>query len=1691
MSDEFSQIEMAILRSAGVDPVSTSYSAFTEDAIRIFTQSYQAIFRVRLKTLPEGQDTQAEAHNAAVLVNALRANLLIRYPELRVVSVNALLNRDSRVLSVIMAALFQEGQRLWLEKLKKAHLNSPPKNENQEEPKDNLEDGEYVDDFYEDDEDTLPENEMDQSPITEVMEGDGAGNDLIRGSMLDERRPRRRRRRKFKVPTRPPPRARNFIAENSKLLNMIPRRTVEPSKSRPGSASNYRMGERQSDPAERKETPLKKSPRPMFNERGEEIVFTYDMRSGRRLALTRAQLDDMHRKRLLEKNGDVRNMSDLERRAVENKAKGSSQRTEPSYTRPSWPGYSTERSVKQWHERMRQHTSKEPKVSPVRRPHVLSKKQTNYEATMYPAYEEMEPLDLILSVEHCSNCEQHSISLRHSEAEYVNNADAMLRYLKEAMLSLCLSLRLGVSRFSAIAVATPRSDSAGSRIGAFEIQAAFKSRSNGLTVELLHSKLATMRWPSKSVMAKRLQAFLAPFELGIFPMTTDDGQDIQKAVQLEEFESRSGPGINEGPNAIGNVQWLFDAKKYAGAKLEPNLQILPSVSVLNGVTTPPSLKVNSQRSPRPTQVYTKDSAVSYDTEQIISNHDVSGVLPGRGRLIRYSCFPVKNFLGTLVHYPNGDTYEGETLDMLRHGNGLYKRANSEAFGGIRFEGSWNRDNRIGTMQVLVKNGDILTGDYDGENWNGRGTGKLSTGEIYEGQYLDGYYSGQGKLQLSNGDIFEGEFNSGLCTQGKLISTNGESFEGEFFDGRCWNGIHIDNEGIRVLYKNGEVSHDELRSPDESSHLENDKGLPKDAYTEDSANSGKFRHYQTELSTDATGERIVSSVKLDNYESMTLSIFSIELAGAALKNSTFDEVVLRIEIMGTVYISPSSAIEEARSDKRLILTDMRNILVTSTAFEEGSATLAVTTAYEEILVGCSLPLNEFVHPVNNMFEVSVPLVFEEGVVLAVLKCMTSLPKEKFRNRVREMDVKELVGIKFAPLLSSSQEDEDDGNFLTTPSRIQEHDQNSVIGDASENLMQSPSSLSPRPPLSWSRRSVRVKSIAIKQLLEIAPTTALCKLSFLHRREGISPRDLLGRSAVINLTFGIISDTFISPTSDEKGLWTSHGPDTLLAFDATPKLLKLVELEVIVQNEDSNSLLFSGSLSLTPLIQEDINKEILVVGDLRDKRNRFAASAIAVVVMTESSESPRISPRNDEQSNVAETIIQAGTNDLNLCTSRGIDIEAPDPVSNVKETVELGVNDLEQIKDFEGITAETKEPLPKNNSVDHQGDHYDEDYDDEFYDDDFENIEIKNDSQAAISLQNTEDLANNSQWIALRDFHFVSQSIWEDGVPLSRMIGVVTDRSGLEVTELNLGRKGIVGSLPPSINTLKGLTVLSLYGNKLGGSLPDQLFDLANLRRLNLYDNKFCGALSTSFSRLSALEILNLSGNEFSGLIPKEMAIDSLKELFLHQNQLSGPIPIEFANIKELMDMTSDLIPYSDFYKVRDWISAAHRFHWESPYEGEVSGRERETLDYFNETYRAVMAENESWMNWGTSAPPSSWRGLHWNKSGNIQCLVLRGCGLVGEIPTIISHLEKLVYLDLSKNSLVGDIPDEFSALKLLQSLHLDSNRLSGSLYNLPFLKSLKVLDIGFNLFDELPEDIHKLSVLETLRVNDNKLTGEVF
>lgn len=118
-------------------------------------------------------------------------------------------------------------------------------------------------------------------------------------------------------------------------------------------------------------------------------------------------------------------------------------------------------------------------------------------------------------------------------------------------------------------------------------------------------------------------------------------------------------------------------------------------------------------------------------------------------------------------YPTGDVYEGEFVNGLYHGYGIYTWTN-----GNRYEGMWKNNRR------------------EGEGTWTWGKQSSSTGDRYQGQWHEDKKHGHGKYFQANGDVYIGSFQN---------------------DQRHGCGIYqsVNGQTINVVY-----SHDDLISEEE-------------------------------------------------------------------------------------------------------------------------------------------------------------------------------------------------------------------------------------------------------------------------------------------------------------------------------------------------------------------------------------------------------------------------------------------------------------------------------------------------------------------------------------------------------------------------------------------------------------------------------------------------------------------------------------------------------------------------------------------------------------------------------------------------------------------------------------------------------------------------------------------------------------
>ena len=165
-------------------------------------------------------------------------------------------------------------------------------------------------------------------------------------------------------------------------------------------------------------------------------------------------------------------------------------------------------------------------------------------------------------------------------------------------------------------------------------------------------------------------------------------------------------------------------------------------------------------------------------------------------------------------YENGDVYEGEEKDGIRHGIGRYYHTD-----GAIYEGEWKDDliHGIGRYyypdgaaeNVLCENGKIVGSTketlpqseirihsigYDNDDLyhgnmkdgkrNGRGTMHYADGRKYVGQWKDNYKHGQGTFFWADGHKYVGQWKDDKCHgQGIYYFANGNRHEGEWKDGK--------------------------------------------------------------------------------------------------------------------------------------------------------------------------------------------------------------------------------------------------------------------------------------------------------------------------------------------------------------------------------------------------------------------------------------------------------------------------------------------------------------------------------------------------------------------------------------------------------------------------------------------------------------------------------------------------------------------------------------------------------------------------------------------------------------------------------------------------------------------------------------------------------------------------------------------
>ncbi|KAL7169692.1 hypothetical protein ACSBR2_034677 [Camellia fascicularis] len=238
-------------------------------------------------------------------------------------------------------------------------------------------------------------------------------------------------------------------------------------------------------------------------------------------------------------------------------------------------------------------------------------------------------------------------------------------------------------------------------------------------------------------------------------------------------------------------------------------------------------------------------------------------------------------------------------------------------------------------------------------------------------------------------------------------------------------------------------------------------------------------------------------------------------------------------------------------------------------------------------------------------------------------------------------------------------------------------------------------------------------------------------------------------------------------------------------------------------------------------------------------------------------------------------------------------------------------------------------------------------------------------------------NISSLIALEAPTNFSKKLEHLSVAANQISGnVLTDIGNLvSLNALAMDENQLVGSIPTSIG---------FSDNKLSGEIPSSIGNLTLLNRLWLEENYFQGNIPSSLGNCQGLILLHLYGNGLFGSIPREViGLLSLSiSLDLSRNCLTGPIPVEVGNLKNLVE-----------------LNLSHN---------KLSG-----------------------------GIPSSLASCTY-----LERLYLDNNSFGGTFPQSLSSLKAIEELSLSHNNLSGEIPKFLESFPFLRNLNLSFNNLEG-------------------------------------------------
>lgn len=267
-----------------------------------------------------------------------------------------------------------------------------------------------------------------------------------------------------------------------------------------------------------------------------------------------------------------------------------------------------------------------------------------------------------------------------------------------------------------------------------------------------------------------------------------------------------------------------------------------------------------------------------------------------------------------------------------------------------------------------------------------------------------------------------------------------------------------------------------------------------------------------------------------------------------------------------------------------------------------------------------------------------------------------------------------------------------------------------------------------------------------------------------------------------------------------------------------------------------------------------------------------------------------------------------------------------------------------------------------------------------------------------------------------------------------------QSSLLLTNLSLTNTSLVGEIPSFLGNLGSLSVLNLAYNMLGGGIPSS-FSSSSLQQFqanNQLGPRLTGNLNT-VGNMQSLTQLWLHENEFSGILPLNLSYSiSLTDLRLNNNNLVGPIPRSYSTLPLTVFAVENNQLDGPLPIIGGKFTYSNNLFCQNTTGAPCAPQVTTLLEFLG----SVNYPSRVVGSWSGNNPCASWVGITCDSKGNVVVMNLASSYLSGVLNPRIAQLTSLTTLKLNNNHLTGTVPSTLVSLTSLKTLDVSNNNLTG-------------------------------------------------